>query len=339
MARIGAILASIQKMVWRDVQSVFAISSNNLLAFALLLFAKQPESAEIFVLFILVAAFILLSDDPAKKVASRLRLWPLTAPQMIAVRFGAFLLTPSFLLAAGASIASQQFYIATSLGGIALGVQIGRSVCARLRLPQGLRIASFTPVLAAPGITSLAMLQIRQMLSMLDTYLAAAFSIGGLWYLRLPDADPYARSILAMLVALALSTHTQSLLGYDGVGGMARFRLWPIPGWRILAFKDLGVLSLATLLLLPLDPLVGLSSLCSALAIGHYGSLHGASLQRRWRFCSGRLVMVGILQIVAVFGVGTFALQAGPRVLGASATVCAISVWYYGRQWSRAGAA
>ena len=51
---------------------------------------------------------------------------------------------------------------------------------------------------------------------------------------------------MALVVALALSTHTQVLLGIDGHGA-ERYSLMPLRGWRILLAKDLAFLAILAL--------------------------------------------------------------------------------------------
>ena len=266
---------------------------------------------------------------------ARLALWPLSLSQRAAVRICVFLSAPAFLFAAGTSIAVRQGGAAGLLLASASALQTLRTAVARLRLANRLRLPRLLPTSLAPGTFAIALLQIRQTSTMLDTYLSAALSLGGFWYSRVSHPSPQTRPVLAMLVALALSTHTQTLFGYDGPEGVARFRLWPLPGWRIFAMKDAGVLAVATLLLLPLDLTTGLSSLLASLAIGHHGSMVRAPFQRRWRFSAGRLFMTGLLKIAAVFSTGTASQHFGLPVLGGAAAACAISAWWCGRVWDR----
>jgi hypothetical protein len=337
MARIATVLAAIQRLAWRDMQSLLSIPGNNLFAFAVLL-AKQPESVEFFILFVVMAALTVFSEDPAKKVAARLSLWPLGFRQRLAIRMAALMMTPAFLLAAGTSIVTQHANVALSLVGGTLGLQAARSLFVRLRLQNGAWPCGVLPTSLAPSATAVAVLQIRQMLMTLDTYLAVVLALGGFWYCAQPASDLAAASGLAMLIVLTLSTQTQILFGHDGAGGMTRYRLWPVAGRRILLMKGLGVLAVTAILVLPLDPVVGLSAMLASLSIGHHGSLFGAPFQRRWRFASGRVLLVGILQIAAIFSVGSLVRTAGWLVLAAAGLVWMVSLVVYGRAWDRANA-
>jgi hypothetical protein len=101
---------------------------------------------------------------------------------------------------------------------------------------------------APPGaIGSIMRLQWREMLRTLDPYLAFILMACTEFYrLSGKPLDPAAPRILALLVALALSTETQVLFGIDGQGA-ERYRHFPIRGWQILLAKDLAVSGAAQL--------------------------------------------------------------------------------------------
>ena len=73
--------------------------------------------------------------------------------------------------------------------------------------------------LALPGrFEKLVRKNVRQMFSVLDTYLAILIGLAGLGYRLLArDPDRAAFPMLAMLAALALSTYAQCLFSLDGV--------------------------------------------------------------------------------------------------------------------------
>jgi hypothetical protein len=144
MARIATVLAAIQRLAWRDMQSLLSIPGNNLFAFAVLL-AKQPESVEFFILFVVMAALTVFSEDPAKKVAARLSLWPLGFRQRLAIRMAALMMTPAFLLAAGTSIVTQHANVALSLVGGTLGLQAARSFLSAFGCKTVLGLAAYYP--------------------------------------------------------------------------------------------------------------------------------------------------------------------------------------------------
>ena len=101
---------------------------------------------------------------------------------------------------------------------------------------------------------------LRETLSTLDFWCSAVvslFCLGSRVAGRLP-----AEALLPMtiVVMLAFSTYSQTLFGLDGEGGMTRYRLLPVPGWQILAAKDMPFLLVSVLMTLPLAPAAGLAA-------------------------------------------------------------------------------
>ncbi len=177
----------------------------------------------------------------------------------------------------------------------------------------------------------------RQMLSLLDTYAALALSAGGGLYRLLGAArEREAFAILSLLVALTMSTYAQSLFGLE-VGaegaGLTRYRLLPLAGWEILAAKDMAFLSILLVMLLPLDVGPGLTFGLAALALGHHSSVLLNLPQQRWRFTGGRLLPVGALQAVGGMSLGFLEFREGAAVLAATFGLYLMSLWFYGRRW------
>ena len=102
---------------------------------------------------------------------------------------------------------------------------------------------------------------------------------------------------MTMLVMLPLSSYAQSLFGLDGEGGLTRYHLLPIAGWRLLAAKDAAYLMVSLILCLPLDPLAGLAAALMALAYGHHDSIAERRPQTRWRFSTGASFGSGLVQV------------------------------------------
>ena len=157
----------------------------------------------------------------------------------------------------------------------------------------------------------------------LDLYVAAAFSLGGAAY-RFFSAhpDPAAMPILSLLIALALSTYAQCLFGLDrSSSAMVRCRLLPLKGWEILWAKDAAFLALLAVLVLPLDPLTGLTSGLVALALGHHASVMMTAPMRRWRFSGSRLFpgLVG--------GIGGLMMGFAEHQRGSLYFVAAVALW------------
>lgn len=178
------------------------------------------------------------------------------------------------------------------------------------------------------------LLQWRGMLRTLDPYVAfALMACAELYRLSGKPLDPAASPILSSLIVLALSTAMQVLIGIDGYGA-ERYRYLPIRGWQILLAKDLALLVVLALLVLPLDWASGLCGGLAGLAIGHHRSVLKPIKQALWRFTSGALFPDGALQIVAIVAVG---LQI--RIVGWPLASCCVVTWlasllFYGWRWN-----
>jgi len=134
---------------------------------------------------------------------------------------------------------------------------------------------------------------LRQLFSLLDTWLALAIGIVG----RLAHPDPAAYPVLSLLAALALSTSVQSPFALDGDSGLTRYRLLPMRGWQILLAKDAAWLAILLLAVLPLAVVPGLTFGLTSLAVARYPALRLHLPQERWRFTSGR-VLWGVSQCI-----------------------------------------
>ena len=226
--------------------------------------------------------------------------------------------------------------LAPALLTAAVGVQaiatVGRGV---LKRTQGWSMRRYVPPFPSK-LGGLIRLNVRQMLTVLDVYVALAFSIGGAMYLFFySHPDPAARPILALLVALAISTYAQCLFGLDrSSSAMVRYRLLPLRGWEILIAKDAAYLGVLAVLLLPLEPLVGLTSGLVALAVGHHASVRMAAPMRRWRFSGSRL-FPGLVGGIGGIALGLAEHQRGILFFLAAVAMWTASVALYGTIFSR----
>ena len=117
----------------------------------------------------------------------------------------------------------------------------------------------------------------------------------------------------------------------DGRGGLARYRLLPLRGWKILAAKDAAFLMVAIPLTLPLAPLAAAGAALVALALGHEPSVSRPRRQMRWRFSSGGSLVFGILQAVLMAMAGAGISFSTPLFLVPCLAGWAFSLWHYGR--------
>ena len=114
---------------------------------------------------------------------------------------------------------------------------------------------------------------VRQMLSVLNTYIALLLAIAGCacrFFFRAPDAAAY--PIFALQIALALRTYAQCLFGLDTGSALTL--------WQIVLAKDIAYLAILVILKLA----AGLTSGLTALAIGHSRRRHTV---HRYAFARG----------------------------------------------------
>jgi hypothetical protein len=330
---LAAILRAVSRAVRRDFATFRSIQVNNFFLFvALLMYGAlesglPPRSAYPFLLLAgLLLVFPLSSDPLARIPPSRLEAWPLARRQRFALRMASVALSPVFW--AGTVI------LAATSPGLALSF-LGLVAAAQMLMLAGQR-PGWAPRSAVPPLPGrlglLIRKDVRQMLTVLDTYVAILLSLGGTVYRLIgPRPDPAAFPILAILVALTLSTYAQALFGLEPAAGVARYRSMPLPVWRILLAKDIAWLAVLLVLVLPLDPAAGLAFGFTALAIGHVPSVFLRAPQQRWRFTAGR-VMFGVMQMVAGAALGFAASRQSAAFGLVSAALWLLSLWVCGRR-------
>lgn len=310
----------------RDLGTLWSLKVNNFFFFVMFLVAGALSSGlppwSAYPFFGLLGLLLLLpaSSDPMEKIpAERLLTWPLGRSQRFVLRLLSLVLSPVFWILA--------FTRARPFLVVLIVLQLV------IRVPRWTRIPKF-PLL--PGrLGGMITNNLREMLSLLDTWLAILLSLVGITFrVSGVPVDPEALPILGILVALALSTYAQSLFGLDLDSAMTRYRLLALPGWQILLAKDLAFLAILLLLVLPLSPLPALTFGMVSLAIGHHSSVRLGLVQKRWRFTAGRLLPVGALQGLASLVLGFWEMRSGPVVL--AGVVCAYfgSLLWYGRPGS-----
>ena len=337
MAGTSVILKALARAVWRDLQSYQSLTGNNFFLFVLLL--SQQLSASLFFMLILgVLLLFPLSADPlAKAPPERLELWPLGGGARVWLRVASIGLSPAAWITAAVVLKTSSWKLGLSFLGLAVAVQALSLAGAHLarRMPA-FDLPRRIPAL--PGrFGGLVRKDLRQMLEVLDFYVALLVSAAGVGFrLAGHGLDPEAFPVLAILVVLALSTHAQCLFGLDWPFGWTRYRLTPLRGWYILLAKGTAFLAVAMVLTAGLDARAGLTAALAALAVGHHASVRTPVPQRRWRFTGGTLFPTGLVQVVAMFGVGVGIGRAGLLYLAIAVAGYAASLCFYGWAWDRA---
>jgi hypothetical protein len=289
-AALLPILSALFRAVRRDLGTFGSIVANNFFLFIALLMAGaftsgvSPVSAYPFLALLLFLMLFPLAADPLAKIpAVRLGLWPLNPHQRLVLRAIALVLSPMLWPAV---------FVAMRLGG----PRYALALVAVPLLTHSLATPRWQPLRTVPAFGELMRNNLRQMLSVLDPYLAALISLFAIFaHVRVIEGGAAG---MAMLVALALSTYAQCLFSLDGPGGFTRYRLLPVAPWRILLAKDTAYLALLLVLVLPVEPVTGFTSGLLALAAGRYPAVRHRLPVIRWRFTSGR-VFFGVVQIVA----------------------------------------
>ncbi len=337
MAGLRAILTALARAVWRDLRSLNSLAGNNFFLFIVLLLRYQPSSALFFVMILGVLLLGPLSADPLRKVpADRLALWPLSTTERITLRFVSPLLSPLVLIALPLFFKVAGIAIAGTVLGVALAIQFALALWNQWRAGRPRRnVFWFVPRMPG-GLGGLVQKDIRQMLSMLDPYVALVLMIGGVCYrLFSQNPDPEAAVILALLVVFALSTSAQCLFGLDLRSGMERYRVLPLRGREILLAKDLAFLTIVVVLVLPLALLPGLAGGLVVLGVGHHASIVRPVPQTRWRFTGGAVFPTGLFQVAPMMAVGIATARESVWYLALAVIFYVGSLWYCGRIWDR----
>jgi hypothetical protein len=297
---------------------------------------QQPESAYFFFLVLALILLFPLSADPMQKIPADRRLtWPLLKWEWAVIRLASLGLSPIAWIAALLILTRVDWSISILFAVSAIALQLMTHLVRRAFVKVS-KTNALHWIPAPPGITGAIMrLQWREMLRTLDPYVALVFVLCSMLYkLSGRPLDSAAPRIMSLVVALAMSTQTQVLFGLDG-SGVARYRQFPLRGWRILLAKDLAFLALLGLLVLPLDFVSGMIAGVAALAVGHHRSVLNVVSQAQWRFTSGMLFPDGAIQIVVLFGAGSNIKEHGLWLPALCIFAWLASLLFYAWQWDR----
>ncbi len=337
MARVTAVARLLVLLVKREVRGIGSVGTNNLFLLGLFLISGSTSRRAFlntlpFQWLLIVPLLVAMSFEAQDRIPEvRRLLWPLGAAESAAIRLISLLLNPGFWLlgtvmslwgglAAGAFYVGMAVVVQSSTLLLRAGSRSGWSVQPQLWIPR------------FPGaLGGIVQVELRGILRTLDVYAALLVCLVGIFYRLFAKApQPDAFPVVAMVVALALSTYAQRSFGLDRDGTLVRYRLLPLRGWRLLMAKDAAYLLVVGLLVLPLGLVPGMTVALLAIAIGRYPALRQSVPQRTWRFTGGDL-RFGMAQIVIGVLAGIASTRLSGWVIVVAAAPYAASVWMGGR--------
>lgn len=335
MARVFAILRAVSKSFTRGRKSLGASVANHF--FISTAYLLQLAGG---FLFVIVGGLLLfpLSADPLRSVpAERLKLWPLTVFEHRALRALAPWLNWMTWLVASMVIWAVRGTI--SYGLLAAG---GAVFLTGFLLPTYVGTPSTRLLLHVPGIPGplreLTRKNLRQMFCRLDVYLAAVIVVCTSVY-RVWGPEPLpeqALLMLSLLVVLVFSSHASGLFDADGDGGMTRYRLLPVRGWKVLLAKDAAMFLVVAVLTLPMAPMPAISAVLAMTAMGHFPSVTMRRPLARWRFSVGApVLMYGVVQLIGTSMAAAGTVYGGRYVIALAALVYVVSLLLAGRRFER----
>ncbi|MCP5120506.1 MAG: hypothetical protein GY953_57665, partial [bacterium] len=210
MAGLRRILTTLGTVELREVRSLGSVAGNHFFFVAIV---WSNSGGFIPLLFGLLLLFPMSADPLGKVPAERLAMWPLTPGQRVALRATSLWLSPTVWIAAALVLWLASPILGVQLILLAVAVHaVGRGL-ARLPGWDMFRLLRLVP--ASPGkLGRLVQKDLRQMLSVLDTYLALTLAAAATIY-RFASAEPEPKALLmlSMMVVLALSSYAQCLFG------------------------------------------------------------------------------------------------------------------------------
>ncbi len=218
---------------------------------------------------------------------TRIGSWPLSTRDRIVLRLSSPWVNPMTWL-------FVCIVIWASLGKVTIGVAslLGALIMAGFLLSSSPRLVTTLLWKYAPALPGRYRLlwrkEMRHILTSLDWHLALFLSVStAMARLIGISMPPSGLVILSVLLILSVLNYTQSLFANDGSSGLSRFAILPITGRIVLAIKNLSIMSVASVLLLPMNVPVGISALSVLLSISRKASIEDRRFVQMWRFSPG----------------------------------------------------
>jgi hypothetical protein len=342
LARVAAVARLLALLAKREVRGIRSVGTNNLFLLGLFLISGSTARRAFlntlpFQWMLIMPLLVAMSVEAQDRIPEvRRLLWPLGAAEKAAVRLMSLALNPGFwllgtVMSLWGGLAAGMFY-----AGMAVVVQSG-TLWLRVGSRAGWSVQPLRWIPRFPGaLGGIVQVELRGILRTLDVYAALLVCLAGTCYrglARAPQTDAF--PVVAIVVALALSTYAQRSFGLDRAGTVVRYRLLPLRGWRLLLAKDAAYLVVVLLLVLPLGVVPGMTVALVAVTIGRHPALRQSAPQRAWRFTGGDL-RFGLAQIMVGALAGIASIRLGAWVIAVAGVAYGASVWMGGR-WLDSG--
>ncbi len=268
----------------------------------------RPSSTAVIYLMVGLLWMLPISQELTRRVPSiPFRLWPLGRRQKAAIYIANLLLNPLIAIAILFAALSRDPGVGVALFWTGLAGPF--LVLGSHRLVW----SPFESIPRLPGkLGGLMQSYLRELLQLLDFYLALLTAIGGLIFCRLsahPDSE--AAIVLGVIVVLIMSTCAQGHTSFDAVASDQRIRMLPISRIAVLFARDVAWLLVTVPLVIGFRPLACVGAALAALAVGHRISAGKSIEQRRWNFATGKLVPEGIFQMLVTVSAGAAVYNQG----------------------------
>lgn len=331
MAGLRPVLGALRKAWGRSAAGIRSVTGNNMTCLGFtLLFMMAPSAIVFFSILMALVLFLPSSGDPLALIpADRFALWPLPARSRWLLRLAAPWLNPlAWLMVAGLIWKRVGFDLWAAVTAIFLLGFFASHVPVQRRFGR--------PLFASAGpVAQIAKLHLRQIRASLDFWCALLLAVPSLGFRLAGRLDAAADLPLTLVILIVMSTIGMTLFGLDGVGGLTRFALMPIAGWRVLYAKGLAFVCVALLCTLHLTPLAALGGALLLLAVGHFRSLAYAGQQMRWRFRAGHGFAMAMLQMVSAILAASAVDRFSKWALLACLAIYGASLWCCGRRLSQ----
>ena len=334
MARAWPLIRALAADRNRAFRAYGNASKNNLAMLAVAVAVASPMAASLLAAALCLPMLVATQRERASGRTERLALLPLTLMERRLFAAARIALEPLSWILLGLILLGGLRVWPLVLALLAIAV-LGRAgfTWSRPRSPAGIQSirqpipGRFGPLLAG---------FIRPLFRTLDFHAALLLSLAGTVYrFTASRPDPAALAGISILVVVAFSTCAQTLFVAEGAEGFERYRLLPLPGWKLLLLKDSAFLAVLLPLLLPLAPATGIAASLGALAVGHAGSVRHVHRQAPWHFRRGFSYGFNLIQGAVLASMGVLVHAFGTRAILPGILLLAASIAWYGRSMDR----